>query len=148
MRGEVMFWAGLSLLLIAAETLAPGVFMLWLGLAAAAVCVVVWSFPDLAPLWQAVTFIVLSFVSIAAYRRFFRKSDLQSDQPLLNRRAEQLVGKIFPLESAIVNGQGHIKIGDALWTVEGPELLAGTRVRVVDVDSMILKVLPTERGAL
>lgn len=142
MRSEVMFWAGLALLLIAAETVAPGVFMLWLGLAAAVVCAVVLLFPGIEPLWQAVAFIVLSFVSIAGYRRFFRKSDLQSDQPLLNRRAEQFIDKVFPLESAIVNGQGRIKLGDALWTVEGPELPAGTRVRVISVDSMILKVLP------
>lgn len=144
MRNEVMFWAGLSLLLIAAETVAPGVFMLWLGLAAAVVCAVVLLFPGIAPLWQAVAFIVLSFVSIVGYRRFFRKSDLQSDQPLLNRRAEQFIGKVFPLESAIINGQGRIKLGDALWTVEGPELPAGTRVRVISVDSMILKVQSVE----
>lgn len=144
MRSEVVLWAALSLLLIALETLAPGVFLLWLGLAAGVVFAVVLLVPGIPPLWQAVGFIVLSFVSIALYRRFFPKSDEQSDQPLLNRRGEQLVGKVFPLHEAIVNGQGRIKLGDALWTVEGPDLPVNSRVRVVAAQSMILKVLPAE----
>ena len=144
MRAEVIVWACVSLILIAAETVAPGVFMLWLGIAAAVVFAVVLLVPGIAPLWQAIGFIVLSFVSIAVYRRYYRKSDQQSDQPLLNRRAEQFVGKVFVLESDIVNGTGRIKMGDALWTVAGPELPAGSTVRVTAADSMILQVIPAD----
>ena len=144
MRSEVIFWACLALLLIAAETLAPGVFMLWLGLAAAVVFAVVLLVPGVPPLWQAVGFIVLSFVLIAVYRNLFRKSDQKTDQPLLNRKAEQLIGKVLPLHQAIVNGQGRVKLGDALWTVEGPDLPQGTQVRVIGATSMVLKVDPAE----
>ena len=45
-----------------------------------------------------------------------------------------------PLEQAIVGGRGRIKLGDAFWVVEGPELPAGTAVRVVAVNGMVLKV--------
>jgi membrane protein implicated in regulation of membrane protease activity len=141
-RIEVIFWAGLALLLIAAETLAPGVFLLWLGFAAAVVFAIVLLVPGVPPLWQAVAFVVLSFALIAVYRYFFRKHDKQTDQPLLNRKAEQLVGKVLPLHQAIVNGQGRVKIGDALWTVEGPDLPQGTQVRVIGATSMTLKVDP------
>ena len=144
MRAEVIVWACIALLLIAAETVAPGVFMLWLGIAAAVVFAVVLLVPGIPPLWQALGFIVLSFVSIAVYRRYYRKSDELSDQPLLNRRAEQFVGKVFVLESAIINGSGRIKVGDALWTVTGPELPAGSTVRVTEADSMTLQVIPTD----
>jgi membrane protein implicated in regulation of membrane protease activity len=67
-----------------------------------------------------------------------------SDQPLLNRKSEQLIGKVLPLHQAIVNGQGRVKLGDALWTVDGPDLPAGTQVRVIGATSMILKVEPAE----
>ena len=144
MRAEVIAWACLSLLLIAAEVVAPGVFMLWLGMAAAVVFAVVLLVPGIPPPLQALGFIVLSFAFIAVYRRYFRKADQQSDQPLLNRRAEQFVGKVYVLESAISNGTGRIKLGDALWTVTGPELPTGARVRVTAAESMVLTVVPAD----
>src|SRR5918993_1950443 len=124
MRPEVIAWACVALVLISAEVIAPGVFMLWLGIAAAVVFAVVLLVPGVPPIAQALGFIVLSFVSIAVYRRYFRHRDEVTDQPLLNRRAEQFVGRAYVLESAIINGQGRIKVGDAYWTVTGPELPA------------------------
>jgi membrane protein implicated in regulation of membrane protease activity len=137
---EVIFWACAALLLIAAETFVPGAFLLWLGLAAAAMLVIVLIVPGIAMLWQVLLFVLLSFVSIGVFVRFFRGKTRSSDQPLLNRKGEQLVGRDFPLYEAIINGRGRIKMGDALWTVEGPDLPVGTQVRVIAVDSMILKV--------
>ena len=140
MRAEVIAWAVLALLLIAAETLAPGAFLLWMGLAAAAVFLGVLLVPGIPVLAQAAAFVVLSFVTIQVYRKWFRKAARQSDQPLLNRRAAQNIGLVAPLEQAIVAGRGRIKLGDAFWTVEGPDLPAGTPVRVIAVDGMVLKV--------
>lgn len=139
MRMELIVWACVSLALIALETLAPGVFMLWLGLAAAAVFAILLVVP-LPVVWQAVAFIVLSFVSIVIYIKFFRGTERESDQPLLNRRSEQLVGQVYVLEQAIVDGRGRLKIGDAFWTAEGPDLAQGTRVRVVAARNMSLQV--------
>ena len=140
MRTEVIAWAVLALLLIAAETLAPGAFLLWMGLAAAAVFLGVLLVPGIPVLAQAAAFVVLSFVTIQVYRKWFRKAARQSDQPLLNRRAAQAIGRVAVLEQAIDRGQGRIKLDDAFWVVEGPDLPAGTTVRVVAVDGMVLKV--------
>lgn len=140
MRAEVIAWAVLALLLIAAETLAPGAFLLWMGLAAAAVFLGVLLVPGIPVLAQAAAFVVLSFVAIQVYRKWFRKAARQSDQPLLNRRAAQAIGRVAVLEQAIDRGQGRIKLDDAFWVVEGPDLPAGTTVRVVAVDGMVLKV--------
>ncbi|KFN51708.1 hypothetical protein N790_14310 [Arenimonas malthae CC-JY-1] len=139
MRTELIVWAGLALLLIAAETLAPGVFLLWLGFAAAAVFLLLLVL-DLAPVWQAIAFVLLSFAFIGVYVKFFRGKEGPGEQPLLNRRGEQLVGQVFHLESAIVDGRGRLKIGDAFWTAEGPDLPAGTRVKVVSANNMSLQV--------
>ena len=93
------------------------------------------------PIWQAVLFGVLSLISVGIYWRWFRGRERASDKPLLNRRAAQLVGRTFPLEVPIVDGFGKIRINDALWTVAGDALPAGSRVLVVDVvDGTTLKV--------
>ena len=141
MRTALIIWASLALALMAAETLAPGVFLLWLGFAAATMFLTLLVWPDLAPVWQAAAFIVLSFVFIGVYVMVFRGREKPSDQPLLNRRGAQLVGQVHVLEQAIVDGRGRLKIGDAFWTAEGPDLPQGTRVRVVSADNMSLQVV-------
>ncbi|WP_368561692.1 NfeD family protein [Pseudoxanthomonas sp. UTMC 1351] len=140
MRWDVVSWATITLLLFAAEAMAPGAFMLWMGFAAAVVFLGVLLIPGVSLLVQVAVFIVLSFVSIQIYRKWFRNTGRVSDQPLLNRRAEQLVGVVAPLDQAIIGGRGRIKLGDAYWVVQGPDLAAGTPVRVIAVDGMTLKV--------
>jgi membrane protein implicated in regulation of membrane protease activity len=140
MRTELMIWGGLALVLIAAETVAPGAFMLWLGLAAAVVFVLLLVFPDLPMIGQAIAFVGLGFAAVFIYMRFFRDKELPSDQPLLNRRGEQLVGQVFVLDQAIVDGRGRMKIGDAFWLAEGEDLPQGARVRVVSANNMSLQV--------
>ena len=58
MRWEVVAWGALALVLFAAEALAPGAFMLWIGIGAAAVFVLVAVFADIPLLWQVVAFVV------------------------------------------------------------------------------------------
>ena len=141
MRWDVFAWAAFALVLIAAEALAPGAFMLWLGFAAAAVFLIVLLSPLEIPLLvQVGAFVVLSFVSIQVYRKWFRSRERQSDQPALNRRTAALVGRVVTLERAIVDGRGRVQIADAFWEVVGPELPAGTQVRVTGADGMTLQV--------
>ncbi|KAA8921167.1 MULTISPECIES: NfeD family protein [Xanthomonas] len=140
MRIEVVAWGALTLLLFAAESLAPGAFMLWMGFAAAAVFLAVLVFPDIPLLLQVGAFVVLSFVSIQVYRTWFRNRGRTSDQPLLNRRAEQLIGRMVTLDQPIHGGRGRAKVDDAFWVVGGPDLPAGSTVRIVGVDGMTLLV--------
>ena len=140
MRWDVFAWGAAALLLFAAEALAPGAFMLWLGFAAVVVFVGVLLVPGMSLLAQVAAFVVLSFVSIQIYRTWFRGRERQSDQPMLNRRVAQLVGRVVPLERGIVNGRGRVQIADALWDVVGPELPAGVPVRIVGADGMTLQV--------
>lgn len=142
MRWDVVAWAAVALLLFAAEALAPGAFMLWMGFAAAALFVTVLFVPGIPLLAQIGAFVVLSFVSIQVYRKWFRQRARESDRPTLNRRAAQHVGRVVPLEQAIEAGRGRVKIGDAFWTVHGPDLPAGTPVRVVGTDGSNLQVEP------
>ncbi len=144
MRWDVVAWAAIALVLIAAETLAPGAFMLWMGFAAAAVFLIVLVVPGLPLLAQVIAFVLLSMVAVLAYRRWFRGRERPSDSPLLNRRAEQMLGRVAPLDQSINSGRGRIKLDDAYWVVEGPDLVAGTPVRVVAVVGMTLRVRAAE----
>jgi membrane protein implicated in regulation of membrane protease activity len=136
---QVVAWGAIALVLFAAETMAPGAFMLWLGFAAAALFVVVLLF-DIPVLAQVALFVVLSFISIQVYRRWFRGRERASDQPTLNRRTDALVGRVVPLDRAIAGGRGRVQIADAFWDVTGPDLPAGTPVRVVAASGMTLVV--------
>jgi membrane protein implicated in regulation of membrane protease activity len=141
-RWDVFAWAALALLLFAAEALAPGAFMLWLGLAAAVVFLGVLLVPGIPMLAQVAAFVVLGFVSVQVYRTWFRGRERPSDQPALNRRSAALSGQVVVLERAIVDGRGRVQIADAFWEVTGPELPAGSRVRIVGGDAMTLQVAP------
>lgn len=143
MSAASLFWAAAALILIGLETMAPGILLLWLGFAAAGVFLLVLTGIELSIPMQTLAFVVFSFVSVGIFFRYFRK-DGTTDQPLLNRKQEQLVGKHINLESAIVNGEGRVKIGDAFWAVQGPDMPQGALVRVIGVDAGVLRVLPAE----
>jgi len=142
MRTDVTLWAAAALLLMAAEAIIPGAFLLWMGIAAAVVFLGVLLLPGIPELAQMAAFMVLSFISIQVYRKWIRGKgrERQSDHPALNRRAAQHVGRVVALDSAIHGGLGRVKIGDAFWTVEGPELPQGASVRVIAVNGMNLQV--------
>ncbi len=144
MSNAQIFWACAAMLLIGVEVLMPGFFMLWMGIAAAGVFVLLLAGLPLSTLWQLIVFGLFSFVSVGVYWKFLRKLAPVSDQPLLNQKLEQMLGKQVTLETAIVHGEGRVKIGDAFWQVQGPDCPQGALVRVVSVDSGILRVLPAE----
>ena len=134
-------WWIIALVLLIAELLAPGFFMIWISLAAALVGLVVLLLPSLGLLGQALLFVVLALASCYGYWGYVRPHmDRRSDQPLLNRRGEQLIGQRYVLDSAIVNGRGKARVGDSLWLVEGPDLPAGSTVEVLGVAGTTLRV--------
>ena len=135
-------WWILGVALLILEVFAPGAFFLWLGIAAGAVGVVVYLLPALAWEYQLLLFSILSVISIVVWRRFFRLRAEDTDQPTLNRRGEQYIGRVFTLEAPVTNGMGKIRIDDTTWKIEGPDCEPGTRIRVTGVDGTILKVEP------
>lgn len=140
------WWWILALVLIAVEVILPGYFMLWIGIAAGATGLVVLVIPGLSMLSQALAFVVLTFLSCAAYWYGLRPR-LMRDEPgdtRLNRRGEQNIGQRYVLAEAIVNGRGKAKVGDSLWLVRGPDLPAGSAVEVVGVDGTTLLVRAVE----
>lgn len=134
-------WLILAAVLLVLELIAPGVFLMWFGLAAAATGLIVFRY-DISWQWQLLWFCGLSLATVLVVNRYLRKHPLESEQPLLNERARQLVGRSFELTDPIQNGRGSVHVGDTIWRVSGPELAAGTRVKVVGADGTVLKVEP------
>ncbi|MBA4334649.1 MAG: hypothetical protein C0420_06895, partial [Methylobacterium sp.] len=127
-------WVILGLVLIGGEVLAPGIFLLWLGLAALLTGAVV-GLVDLG--WQAaaLVFAGLSLVAVFTGRLLTRRKDEEPDAATgLNDRGRRLIGRVFRLEATMTGGEGRIRVDDSSWRVTGPELLAGSEVRVVRVD--------------
>jgi len=135
-------WWILALLLIAGEVMVPGYFLLWIGIAAAAMGVLLWVLPGMGVLLQAVLFALLALAACLAYARWLRPR-IERRAPggeRLNRRAEQMIGQRYELVEAIVNGRGKVRVGDGQWLVSGPDLPLGSTVEVVAVDGTTLKV--------
>lgn len=138
------WWWIAAFVLIAAEIVLPGFFLLWIGLAAAGVGALLLLFPQMPLLLQVVLFVVLSFAACLGYWRLSRGQRGADAASTLNRRAEQLIGQHYVLASAIENGRGKAHVGDSLWLVSGPDLPAGARVAVVSVDGATLHVRAAE----
>jgi inner membrane protein len=132
-------WMILAAVLFLLEVMAPGIFLMWFGLAAAVTGVLAFGF-EIGWQWQLVWFCLLSLAAVLLALKYLRQHPLQSDRPLLNERALQHVGQCFDLVDPIMNGRGSVKIGDSIWRVEGPELPRGTRVRVLGANGTLLKV--------
>ena len=135
-------WWILALLLIGGEVLVPGYFLLWIGLAAAAMGVLLWLLPGMGLLLQAVLFAALALAACVLYARTLRPRIERSTpgSERLNRRAAQMIGQRYVLTEAIVNGRGKARVGDGEWLVAGPELPLGATVEVVAVDGTTLQV--------
>jgi len=136
--GPWSWWilAGILLLL---ELTMPGVFFMWLAIAALAVGAIAF-FTDFGWQIEVLLFAILSVAFVLLLRPRFRDRMHASDQPNLNQRMLNYVGQTFQLSVPIVNGRGHLSIDDTFWEIEGPDMAAGQKIRVTGVDGTRLKV--------
>lgn len=134
-------WWILGVFLVILEILSPGVFFLWMGVAAGLVGLLVMLQPGLDWEYQILAFAGLCILTVLGYRAYFRRHPIQTDRPLLNRRGAQYVGRLFTLEQPIVNGVGKLRVDDTTWKIIGEDCPVGTRVRVSGVESTVLKVV-------
>ncbi len=132
-------WLTVGVLLCAAEIVAPGFFLVWLGVAAIATGVVAFLLPIGVPI-QLGVFAVLAFIALYGARRWLKANPIVSSDPLLNQRGGRLIGEVLTVVTAIENGRGRAKVGDGEWPVRGPDAAEGSKVRVVSADGGVLVV--------
>jgi len=136
-------WWILGIALLVAEIAVPGNFLVWVGIAGILTGVLSNMFWETSWwVWEVqwLTFAALSALTLWLGRRWLHRSRHQSDEPTLNQRGASLIGRTADLVDPIHNGRGRVKIGDTIWTVTGPDLPAGSRVKVVASDGSALRV--------
>jgi membrane protein implicated in regulation of membrane protease activity len=134
-------WWILAALFAGIEILAPGVFFLWLGAAAALTGLIALVIPGMGWEIEALIFAVLAVLSVVFWWNYIKKGKSKDDPAAtLNRRGEQMIGRTAVLSEPIQNGRGKARIDDTVWRVEGSDLPAGAQVKVTAVDGAVLKV--------
>ena len=132
------FWWIIAGVLLIGELLAPGVFLLWLAVAAALTGIAD-QFLHLSWQGEVAVFAALAVVLVMlSWKWVMASRTTKSDQPHLNLRHGAYVGRVFALEQAIINGSGKVRIDDALWDVDGPDLPKGERVLITGVKGLRL----------
>lgn len=131
-------WWVIGLLFLGVEILLPGIFFLWIGVAAmivGAISLVLWD----SAIWpwqlQITAFSALSVISGYMGKRYIGDRQKESDEPHLNQRTESLIGRIATLEEPLENGRGRIRLDDSSWAIEGPDLKSGEKIKVVSATS-------------
>ena len=137
---EILYWYWLiaAVILIVLEMVIPAAYFLWMGAASLVLGLLTFFMPEMIWLVQVVIFLLLSIVSLLIYKKYETKHE--TDVPHLNRRGAQYIGHVFTLEESIINGVGKVKIGDTLWRVSGSDQAAGSNVKVINTDGVILLV--------
>lgn len=133
-------WLALGTVLLILEVFGAGGYLLWMGIAAAAVGVIKFLIPALGPELQLLLFAVLSILTAVYWWKRQRSSPKACDQPGLNMRGSELIGRTFVVQQAIIEGRGKIKVGDSVWMASGPDTPAGAHVRVIAQQGAILQV--------
>jgi len=135
-------WLALALVLGGAELVVPGVFLIFLAIAAAVTAAIGWAVPGLPLGAELAAFGVWSAVAVLVGRRWYRDYPLESEDALLNDRTARMIGQVVTVEAAIVGGHGRVRVGDGAWPATGADLPVGERGRVVSVEDGVLVVEP------
>jgi len=133
-------WWMVAVVLVIIEIFAPTFFALWLAVAAFMTGLALFLSPEMQWEYQVLIFAVLSVASIIIWRHYYSKNPIATDEPLLNRRGEQYVGRIITLQEAIIDGQGKVKVDDSSWKIEGDDCPVGTKIKIVSVDNVVFQV--------
>ena len=136
-------WMIGGVLLLIAEIIAPGFFLVFIGAAALATGAFALLF-SLGTASQLALFALYAVLAVMVGRRFYANANVDSSDPTLNDRSAQLVGRVVSVVSAIDEHGGRVRVGDSEWNARGQPAAPGDRVRITGVDGNCLKV-ETER---
>ena len=134
-------WMIGGILLLIAEIIAPGFFLVFIGVAALATGAFTLLF-DMPLAFQLVLFTIYALVAVMIGRKVYANQAVDSTDPLLNDRAARLVGKSVTVIAAVDEHSGRVRVGDSEWSARGGPGRPGERVRITGVDGNCLLVEP------
>jgi hypothetical protein len=137
------WWLSLGIALLIVEMLSGTLFFVFISAGAFLVAVLTWAF-GLGGVAQGILFALAVVVAVAAWSRFRPNPNDRIERREaaagLNNRLAGFVGREAVLEEPVLNGKGRVRLDDSYWNVAGDDLPVGTRVRVVAIEGMILRV--------
>jgi len=141
-----VLWLAAAVLLGIGELVIPGVFLVFLAIAAAITGVATLALSDLPLAAQLISFGIWTTVAVAIGKRWYGDYPVESLDPLLNDRGARLIGEIVTVCDPIIDGAGRVRVGDGTWQAHGPDAGAGVKVRIVGVAASTLLVEPLDAG--
>lgn len=134
-------WIVAGIVLLAAEMVIPGAYLMFLGAAAVLTGLFAYAL-DISLVWELLFFAVAAIASVYLGRRWFQMYPILSSAPLLNERVAQLIGRTVEVVEAIEGGQGRVRVGDGVWPASGPDAPVGTRMKITGGEGSRLHVEP------
>ena len=132
-------WAIGGLVLLIAEIVAPGFFLVFLGVAAIATGLFTLLF-DLSLAPQLVLFVIYTALAVLIGKRWYAEPDHADQSIRLNDPSERMVGKSVTVVDPVDDHGGRVRVGDGEWSARGGPAAVGARVRVIAVDGNCLLV--------
>ncbi len=139
-------WLALAALLALAELFVPGVFLIWVA-GAAAVTGLLTLFIDLTIAGQLTLFGLATVLAVLGGYRWYRTHNVESENPLLNNRSAQLVGRTVTVVETVSATSGRVKVADGEWPARGPDMAKGTVAKVAAVEGGVLRLEALEEPA-
>ena len=134
-------WAIAGILLLIAEIIAPGFFLVFVGAAAIATGLFTLLF-DLGTAPQLVLFALYSVLAVMIGKRWYGEPHSIDENVRLNDPARRLVGKTVTVVAPVDDHGGRVRVGDGEWNARGGPAEPGERVTVTGVDGNCLTVEP------
>ena len=134
-------WLIGGVVLLIAEVIAPGFFLVFIGAAAMAAGLFTLLF-SLGVASQLTLFVIYAIIAVMIGRKVYANAAVDSSDPLLNDRAARLIGKSVTVIEAVDEHSGRVRVGDGEWSARGGPGSPGERVRITGVEGNCLLVEP------
>jgi membrane protein implicated in regulation of membrane protease activity len=138
------FWLIGGVVLLIAEVIAPGFFLVFIGAAAMAAGLFTLLF-GLGVAAQLTLFVIYALIAVMIGRKVYANAAVDSTDPLLNDRSARLIGKSVTVIQAVDEHSGRVRVGDSEWSARGGPGSAGERVRITGVEGNCLIVEPDRK---
>ncbi len=132
-------WMIGGVLLLIAEIIVPGVFLIWIGIAALVTGLFAILF-GIGLAGELGLFALYSVLAVMVGRRVYGAASSDNAALHLNDRAAQLVGRRVVAVTAVDEDGGRVRVGDSEWSARGGPAQPGERVRITGVEGNCLIV--------
>lgn len=145
------WWVALALALAIVEVLTFSFFLIWPALAAVAVAVLLWIFPDMSGSAQLLWFAILAAAFTVGGRQMVFMRKPTSERPNLNQRGSALIGRnAVIVDGFVAGGLGNVEVDGVRWRARMPDHdrnpAPGEIFGIADADGMMLILEEHPRG--